>query len=153
MISSDIEALCRMQLNDDAESLDRVHFVKRMSCSQRKVYVAIPTRLDHRFPTPGEPIGFLACVFFAGVTRIERIAVHPWARRERIATRLWSHVLPKIPNGHETVKASVRERNVSAQQWLRFVGLALVNVKQHAYADPDKQWEREDGYVFEGRIG
>lgn len=152
MISSDIDTLCRMQLDDDAESMDRIHFVKRMSCSHWKVYVAIPTRMDHRFPTPGDPVGFIACGFFAGVTRIERIAVHPWARRERIATRLWSHMLVKIPRGYETVHATVRERNIAAQPWLRFVGMTLVSVKQNAYADPDRQWEREDGYVFEGRV-
>jgi len=87
----------------------------------------------------GEVVGLLVYLIERNSLVVLNLAVHPDYWRRGVATQLLASVVGKLAHHRQRhLKIEVRERNLTAQLFLRSCGLKAVRITHRAYEDNDE---------------
>jgi len=96
----------------------------------------------------GQVVGFVVYKRDGSVVHLMNLAVDPHYRHRRIAEQMVSHLLSESGgSGGELVRLEVRETNLDAQLFYRYLGFKAVAVRRGYYPDTG-----EDAYEMEFRM-
>lgn len=91
-------------------------------------------------------VGYAVYMLHKGSVEIVNMAVRPQSRGQGIGRQLIEHVERRQQARRHSIVMRVSERNLAAQQWLRWLGFRATEIEQGWCSDG------QDAYRFERRI-